>query len=336
MNDYRNIYAAVSIFAMILGFTVLASAQRRGQGYDPGYTRYDVNISYAVKNLRNNARRFQDDLDRALDRSRLDGSRREDNINNLAKRFKNAAEDLDDEYEGRRSRNNSSDEARRVVQYGSQLDQALSRSRLVYNNFNLQGQWSAIQRDLGVIAQAYNIGYAGSYGRGNQGVYGRNRGGTYGGNQGIYGRNRGVYGGSRGPVYGRGYGNLRGTIVNLKNKAKSFENRIDNLKDRDRWDRQSVSRLENLTDQFKNATDRLEDRYGDRGDHNNTYDEARNVLAIGQQIDREISRTRVNRSIVSQWSSIESDLRVIANAYNIRYSGRSGFGIGDIIRGLPF
>ena len=40
----------------------------------------------------------------------------------------------------------------------------------------------------------------------------------------------------------------------------------------------------------------------------------------------------------SDWNRIESDLRILAGAYNMRYDGRnnSGFGIGDIIRNFPF
>lgn len=323
MNSYKNVYAALSIGAMILGLAVFVSAQRRGGNYDPYYGQNNVSINYAVKNLRNNARRFQDVLDRELDRSRYDGTRQEDNLNDLAKRFKNAAENLDDEYEGNARRGSSSaDEARRVVQYGSQLDQALSRSRLAYNNFNLQASWSAIERDLSVIARAYNIGYRGAYGRGNNGPWGGNRG---------------PIGGNRGPVVNRGpvNRNLRGTIRNLQNNARRFEDRVDDIDDRDRWGNRSTNNLENLANRFKNAVDRLEDEYDDRSDYNDSYDEVRNVLNIGLQLDREISRVRVNNSIRSDWNRIEADLRVLANAYNIRYSG-SGYGIGDIIRDWPF
>ncbi|HUF04960.1 MAG TPA: hypothetical protein VMM38_12390 [Aridibacter sp.] len=318
MNSYKNVYAALSIGAMILALTVFVSAQRRGSSYDPYYGQNNVSIGYSVKNLRNNAGRFRSVLDRELDRSRYDGTRVEDNLNNLAKRFRDAAKDLDKEYERNARRGRSSaNEARRVVQYGSQLDQALSRSGLAYNNYNLQASWSAIERDLSVIARAYNVGYTGTYGRGN----------------------RGPIGGNRGPIVNRGpYNrNLSGTIRNLKNNAKRFEDRVDDIDDRDRWGNRSSSKnLENLANRFKKAVDRLEDRYDDRRDQSRSHNDVRNVLSIGQQLDRELSRARVNRSIRSDWNRIEADLRVLANAYNLRYSGGGGFGIGDIIRDWPF
>lgn len=322
MDSYRNLYTALSIVAMVLSLTVLATAQRRDRRDDDYYGRTSVNLSYSIKNLRNNSRRFEDILDRELDRSRYDGTRREDNLNKLAERFKNAAEDLDDEYEGRsrRSISSSIDEARRVVSYGSQLDVALSRSRLTYNSFVLQQSWAAIERDIQTIAYAYNLRY--------NGVYGRTRGGNYPGGY----PDRGRVG-----TNGRYNRNLRATVENLKNNARRFEDRIDNERDRDRYGRRGGSNnLENLANRFKRATDRLEDRYDDRGDFNDSYDEARNVLNIGQQIDYEMSRSNVSSAARRDWSRIEADLRVLANAYNIRYQGNRGYGIGNIIRDWPF
>ena len=327
MNRYKNYFTAIAIATMILGITVVATAQRRNnQTYDPYYGRSNVNLSYAIKNLRNNARRFEDDLDRQLDRSRYDGTAREDDLNRLAGRFKNAAEDLDDEYEGRSrgSMNSSSDEARRVVSYGSQLDNALSRSRITYNNINLQQTWGAIEQDLMTISNAYNLRYNGVYNRSG------NRNSPWG-----------YPSGNRGPVNtnGRYNRNLRSTIVNLKNNAGRFEDRVDHEKSDNRWGiYRNSGRLEDLTDKLANATKRLEREYDDRRDYNDSYDEVRSVLSIGQQIDYEISRSNVSRSLRSDWNRIEADLRILANAYNMRYSGRnsSGYGIGDIIRNFPF
>ncbi len=329
MNRQKNLFSLVAIAGLLLGLTTLVAAQgnRNRNRNSDYYGRNYVNISYAIKNLRNNARRFEDDLDRALDRSRYDGTRREDNLNNLAERFKNAAEDLDDEYEGRAG-GSSSDEARRVVSYGSQLDSALNSSRIVSNNFALRSSWAAIERDLVTISRAYNIRYSGVYGRqqGNNGPWGRNR------NDGPWGQNR-----NTGP-YNR---NLRATIENLKNNARRFEDRVDRRDNRDTWgNTRYSSNFENLTDRFRDATDRLEREYDNRRDYNDSYDEVRRVLSLGEQIDREMSRTRVDSQLRNDWNRIETDLRVLANAYNLRYDGRNGYGngvgIGDIIRNLPF
>ena len=109
-----------------------------------------------VVNLKNRSKRFEKTLDRALDRSRYDDRRREDNVNQLAENFKHAAEHLEDEYDNRRDYRDSADEARQVLQYGAQLDRAISRLRL---DRNVQNEWSQIRSDLQTLASAYNNNY---------------------------------------------------------------------------------------------------------------------------------------------------------------------------------
>lgn len=314
MNRYKMLIAITAFSMVLLSLPLVASAQRRGNQNrnNDNYGRNDVNLSYSVKNLRNNSRRFEDVLDRELDRSRLDGTDREDNLNGLAKRFKDAAEDLDDEFEGRGNFNRSSDEARRVLDAGSRLDQALTRSRIGRSSV-ISSQWGAIERDLLTISRAYNYSYNGTYGRNN----GRGNGGYGNGGYGNDDRNGGN---------GRDNRNLRATIVNLKNAASRFENLVDREYDNDRNNRGRNNRrnnrtdLEDLTDKFKKAVDDLEDKFDNRRDYNRSADEARRVLNLGQQIDREITRARVSRSIRSDWNRIERDLQELANAYNYSYN----------------
>ncbi len=322
MGRYRKLVTVTSLFVMVLGLTIVASAQwrnPRGNNDRSGNGRYIANLDSAIKSLKNNSRSFEKTLDRELDRSRIDGTRREDNLNKLAKNFKKAAEDLDDEFDGYRNMRDSRDEARRVVNYGSQLDRTLMNSRLVRNSYQLQNQWNMIERDLRIISQAYNIRYSGQYGR-NNGRVGNN--GPYGGNN----RNNGRF------------GNLRPTIVSLRNKSRRFEEKIDRYDDNDRRNRRNNGNLESLTDNFDKAVKRLEDKYDDNRDYNDSYDEVRRVLNLGEQLDREVSRSGVNRNIRNDWNSIEQDLRTLANAYNLSYNGSSNRNtrLGDIIRNFPF
>src|ERR1700755_1924651 len=100
---------------------------RNGRRDDGTYGRRGGRISdYDRRQLRDLSRRISDrshdlqrDIDRALDSSRINGSRREDNINqeardlrNAADRFRNVAGDSNDLYR-------SSDEARQLLDQGS-------------------------------------------------------------------------------------------------------------------------------------------------------------------------------------------------------------------------
>ena len=156
MNRLKNIITLFAFSLLVLGVPTLASAQWRDRNNrNDDYNRhgnYNRNINSTVKNLKNRSKQFEKQLDRALDRSRYDDRRREDNLNDLAERFRRAADDLDDAYDNRGDYNRSSDEARRVLDLGSQLDRALSRARL---NSNVYNDWSRIRQDLNVLADAY-------------------------------------------------------------------------------------------------------------------------------------------------------------------------------------
>ncbi|HMJ08695.1 MAG TPA: hypothetical protein VK468_06800 [Pyrinomonadaceae bacterium] len=122
------------------------------------------------------------------------------------------------------------------------------------------------------------------------------------------------------------YGDIRGTLDSLKDKARNLETRSDRIDDR-RDDRNngrygnSYGNLEQLTDRFRDATKDLANAYGRGRNLNGSADEARRVLDIGSQIDQEMSQSRSNRGVQNQWNQIRNDLRTVANTYNMNYNG---------------
>lgn len=175
MNRFKKLITMFAFSLLVLGLPTLASAQwrdrdrdrnddyrtdRRNRDDDDDYyrnnRRYDRNLQATIRNLKNRSREFARRLDRELDRSRYDDRNREDQLNRLARSFKDAADDLDDAYDNRRDFRRSEDEARRVIQLGQQLDNALGRSRL---NYNVQGDWNRIRQDLNSLANAYGYNY---------------------------------------------------------------------------------------------------------------------------------------------------------------------------------
>src|SRR5690349_3117641 len=129
MNRFKNLMTVFAFSLLVFALPVVASAQWRDRDRDnDDYNRngrYNRNIESTIRNLKNRSRDFAKRLDRELDRGRYDNSRREDRLNDLANDFRRATENLDNEYDNRGEYNRSSDEARRVLQLGQQLDNAL-------------------------------------------------------------------------------------------------------------------------------------------------------------------------------------------------------------------
>jgi translation initiation factor 3 subunit A len=151
-----------SIFAaaiLALALPAAASAQWGGRypdDRDYGRGRYDDRgLRDSVHRLDRLAKDFEREMDRNLDRSRANGSRREDQINNEVHQFRDAVGDLKSRVGNGRDLNRSADEARRVLQEADQLDRVARRA----------SQWSQIQQELRYISDVYGFRYNGGYGR---------------------------------------------------------------------------------------------------------------------------------------------------------------------------
>lgn len=170
-----------SIFAaaiLALCLPVLAAAQG-GYGYpDSGrnrngnYGRYDERyLKDSIQRLDRLSRDFERDLDRALDRSRVNGTRTEDQINAQGHDFRRAVSNLKSNFGNGRDLNRSRDEAQRVLQEAQQFDR-IGRARGI--DSRVASEWSQIQRELSVISDAYGLGYYGGYNNGGNYPNGRN------------------------------------------------------------------------------------------------------------------------------------------------------------------
>ncbi len=155
---------------LVLGIVAFAlpgtASAQWGRGRDrDNYRRYDERaLRDSVHRLDRLSKDFERNIDRALDRSRANGSDREDRINDNVHQFRDAVGDLKSRVGNGRDLNNSADEARRVLQEGQQLDR-IARPRWFDNR--LASDWSQIQRELRFIGDVYGFRFNGGYGRDN-------------------------------------------------------------------------------------------------------------------------------------------------------------------------
>jgi len=153
----------------------------RNRRDDDRYGRNGRMSDYERRQLRDLARRIDDrsrdlqrDIDRLLDNSRINGTNREDRINDEARDFRNAASRFrgvaGDDNELYRSR----DEASRLLQQASQLSRALGRNNRL--DSRTANDWNQLRSDLRTVANIYGLRF-------------NDNGGFYGGND-DWNRNR--------------------------------------------------------------------------------------------------------------------------------------------------
>jgi len=136
---------------------------------DRDYGRYDDRyLRDSVHRLDRLAKDFERDMDRALDRSRVDGTRREDSINNVVQDFRRAVGALKSRVGNGRDLNRSANEANRVLQLADVVER---QARPRWFDSRLASEWSQIRRELQTIENVY--GFRGRYDRRNGDIYDR-------------------------------------------------------------------------------------------------------------------------------------------------------------------
>ncbi|MCA1815458.1 MAG: hypothetical protein LC746_03470 [Acidobacteria bacterium] len=171
----------LAVFAALL-FTLSLSSAASAQSNDPwwgrdgdqrdrdrygrngGYGRYDSRtLRDVAQRIKDRSRDLEGDVRRALNNSRYDGSRREDDVNADVKDFRRAADDFKSRVGGGNDPSRARDEAQRLVAYGDRLDRELSRLRLDSRAYSDLGE---LRQDLRTVADIYGFGYGGNGGYG--------------------------------------------------------------------------------------------------------------------------------------------------------------------------
>ena len=174
MKRFTNLASILALSMVVLILPAVASAQWRND--DDDYyrnSRYNRNIRGTIQNLKNHARNFERRLDKIDDRRDDDrwgnnnNNRRFDSLEQLADRFVRATDDLADEYGNGRDLRGSRDEARRVLDIGSQIENILYRGRSGGGR-QVSHEWDRISNDLRILADVYGLNYRNN-GRNNNG-----------------------------------------------------------------------------------------------------------------------------------------------------------------------
>jgi len=112
---------------------------------------YRGNVRDVIRDLESDTDNFKSSLDSALDRSRLNGTRTEDEINEYVKKFEEATDRLRDRAEDRQYAPNL---AREVLNRGRAINAFMRRNRL---GGPAESDWAKVRNDLNRLVYAYNL-----------------------------------------------------------------------------------------------------------------------------------------------------------------------------------
>lgn len=280
---FRSIFIAF-IVVSAASFSI-AIGQIPGQPYRID----DREVENLIRRIERQSDKFRDSLDSALDKSRLNNTTREDDINAFVKEFYKQTKHLRDQFDHRRS---NTPDVQSVLERAARIDGFMSRYPLTQR---AQEDWATLKTDLGDLAAAYNVGW-------------QWRGYPVGG-----------------PVsqvpYRMSDKEVEQIIRRIEKQSDKFRSALDSALDKSRLDgTRREDDINSFVKNFYEETKRLRDHFND---HKSTGADVQSVLDRAGEIDQFMRRNRLRRNNAEkEWSTLRVNLAELARVYNVPWQWR--------------
>ena len=123
---------------------------------------------------------------------------------------------------------------------------------------------------------------------------------------------------------------LRDLSRRIDDRSRDLQRDVDHLLDNSRVN--GTNREDRINDEardLRQAAQRFRNVAGDNDYLQGSRDEASRLLQQASQFSRRLSRIRLDSRTANDWNQIRSDLRSVANIYNLRFNDDRGYDIYD-------
>lgn len=151
----RNLLKILTMAGVLLTIFVMfdtANAQRRREVRGRGMTKAQVKA--IINRVEDRVDNFIENFNKALDRSRLDGSSREDWLNKRARDLESATDELAREFDRRDAWAENRDEVRRCLDIASDIDRNMRNYKY---GAAAESNWARVRFELNSLADVYNM-----------------------------------------------------------------------------------------------------------------------------------------------------------------------------------
>ena len=270
-----------------------AQAQVAGQPYRVS----DKDVEKIIKRIEQQSDRFRSSLDNALDKSRFNGSNREDDINSFVKDYYEQTKRLRDRFD---KHNSATGDVEAVLDRAARIDDFMRRNRL---SSKAQNEWSTLKTNLDELASAYNVSW---------------RWEGYTAAPGIVSPEGTTVAGVPYRVSDR---EVERTLRAIEQQSDRFRSALDSSLDKS-WlngtsDEDNINRF---VKEFYERTKTLRDRFNDR---KSTSADVQAVLDGAARIDSFMQRNRMrDDKATREWEQLRGNLDELAQVYNVSWQWR--------------
>lgn len=141
-----------AIFAVTVSQSTDANAQRRVRANRQSAQR--ANLDRIIRRVEERVDRFTAQFNDSLDNSRLNGTRREDNLNERARDLESATDELRREFDRNDSKQENRAEVQKCLNVASDIDRTMRRRKF---GRATETNWANVRAELNALARAYNL-----------------------------------------------------------------------------------------------------------------------------------------------------------------------------------
>ena len=146
------------LFGMMVVLVVALMADtshaQRNRRESRGNRMTKAQVKAVINRVEDRVDNFVKNYDKALDRSRLDGSSRENWLMNRARDLERATDELSREFDRRDAWIENKDEARRCLNIASDIDRNMRNYRF---GSAAENNWARVRYELNTLADIYNL-----------------------------------------------------------------------------------------------------------------------------------------------------------------------------------
>jgi DNA repair exonuclease SbcCD ATPase subunit len=282
-----------SLLALFFVITCLAAAApAHAQVVGQPYRLNDKEVEKILHRIENQANNFRRSLDAALDRSRLNGTNREDDINSFIKNFDEQTKRLHDRFDDHKS---VAADVEAVLNGAASIDQFMHRQRL---SERAQNDWSTLRASLDELAQAYNVSWRW------EGVA-------------VLTPSTVITGTPVGLPYRLSDKEIEQILHRIEEQSGKFRGSLDSALDRSRLnDTDREDDINAFIKEFDQEVKRLHDRFDD---HKSVAADVQAVLDRAARIDGFMRRRGLGEKAQNEWSALRANLDQLAEAYTVSW-----------------
>jgi hypothetical protein len=293
---HRLFVVSVLCVCSALLLTTTTNAQVVGQPYRIN----DKEVEKILRRIEQQSDRFRSSLDSALDKSRFNGTRREDDINSFIKDFYEQTKRLRHQFDSHKS---AAPDVQAVLERAVRIDEFMSRNRL---SGKAQDDWSTLKTYLDELASAYNVswrweGYRSEYPAPT-----------------VTEPIATTVGGIPYRVTDR---EVETILKRIEQQSDRFRSALDSSLDKSRFNgSREEDDINRFVKEFYEDTKKLRDHFDH---HKSTSADVQSVLDRAASIDSFMRRNRLRKDKpLREWTQLRGNLDELARVYNVSWQWR--------------